>query len=199
MSLSLRPALAGIALALLACGPAHAEQILRRGNSVEPETLDPHRVRGVSASNVLRDLYEGLTTESPAGAIVPGAAERWEVSADGRGYTFHVRADARWSSGEPVTAADFVESWRRLRAPATGSPNAQLLAMVEETRADGERTLQVRLRAATPQFTALLAHPAAFPVHAANRDGAAFGPGTLAGNGAFRLTEWTAHAQLVLE
>ncbi len=180
-------------------GVAQAETVLRRGNSVEPETLDPHRARGVGAANVLRDLYEGLTTESPAGAVEPGVAERWGVAADGRSYTFHLRADARWSTGEPVTAADFAESWGRLRAPATGSPNAQLLAAVEEARADGERTLHVRLRAPTPQFLALLAHPATFPVHADNRAGAAFAPGTLAGNGAFRLVEWTPHAQIVLE
>ncbi|MGH8481019.1 MAG: peptide ABC transporter substrate-binding protein [Nevskiaceae bacterium] len=185
--------------ALLLAHAAGAETVLNRGNSVEPESLDPHRARGVSASNVLRDLYEGLTTESPAGAIVPGAAERWEAAADGRSYTFHLRADARWSSGEPVTAGDFVESWQRLRAPATASPVAQLLSAVEGAQAADARTLQVRLRVPTPHLPALLSHPAAFPVHAANRAGAAFAPGTLVGNGAFRLASWTAHARLVLE
>jgi oligopeptide transport system substrate-binding protein len=180
-------------------GVAHAESVLHRGNSVEPESLDPHRARGVSASNILRDLYEGLATEGPDGAIVPGVAERWEAAADGRLYTFHLRADARWSSGEPVTAADFVESWRRLRAPATASPVAQLLAAVEDAHATDPRTLQVRLRAATPHLPALLAQPAAFPVHAGNRAGAPFAPGTLAGNGAYRLAGWVAHARVELE
>jgi oligopeptide transport system substrate-binding protein len=188
-----------VALLLGMTLPAQAETVLRRGNSVEPETLDPHRARGVSASNVLRDLYEGLTTESPAGAIVPGVAERWEASPDGRHYTFHLRADARWSSGEPVTAADFVESWRRLRAPATASPVGQWLDGVEEAQAVDARTLRLQLRAATPQLPALLSHPASYPVHASNRAGGAFAPGTLVGNGAFRLASWTAHAHITLE
>jgi len=175
-----------------------AGTVLHRGNSVEPETLDPHRARGVSASNVLRDLYEGLTTEAPDGAIVPGVAERWDADPDGRHFTFHLRADARWSNGEPVTAADFVESWRRLRAPRTASPVAQILDAVEDAEAPDARTLRVRLRAPAPQLPALLSHPAAFPLHAANRAGAAFAPGTLAGNGAFRLVEWVAHARIVL-
>jgi oligopeptide transport system substrate-binding protein len=187
------------ALLGMTLGIAQAEQVLRRGNSVEPETLDPHRARGVSASNVLRDLYEGLTTESPAGAVVPGVAERWDVAADGRSYTFHLRADARWSDGAPVTAADFAESWRRLRAPATGSPVAQILGAVESAEAVDARTLRVSLRGPTPQLPALLSHPATFPLHATNRAGAPFAAGTLVGNGAFRLAGWTAHAHLTLE
>jgi oligopeptide transport system substrate-binding protein len=186
-------------LALALSPAAGAETVLHRGNSVEPESLDPHRARGVSASNILRDLYEGLATEAPDGAIVPGVAERWEASADGRLYTFHLRADARWSSGEPVTAADFVESWRRLRAPATASPVAQLLAAVEDAEATDPHTLRVRLRAPAPHLPALLAQPAAFPVHAGNRAGAPFAPGTLAGNGAYRLVGWVAHARIELE
>jgi oligopeptide transport system substrate-binding protein len=192
------PALAVLTL-LLPAVPASAQDVLRRGNSVEPETLDPHGVRGVSASNVVRDLYEGLTTESPAGAVVPGVAERWDAAADGRTWTFHLRADARWSDGTPLTAADFAESWRRLRAPATASPVVQVLGAVESAEAIDARTLRVRLRAATPLLPVLLSHPAAFPVHAANRAGAPFAPGTLIGNGAYRLASWTAHAQIVLE
>jgi oligopeptide transport system substrate-binding protein len=198
MRMNWMPAFAGMTMLAFAA-PSLAETVLRRGNSVEPETLDPHRARGVSASNVLRDLYEGLTTESPAGAIVPGMAERWEASADGLGWTFHLRADARWSNGDPVTAADFAESLQRLRAPATASPVAQVLATIERADAVDSRTLRLQLRAPSPLLPALLSHPAAFPVHASNRAGAAFGAGTLVGNGAYRLASWTAHAQLVIE
>ena len=191
-------ALAGLLLAAVT-QVADAGQVLRRGNSVEPETLDPHRARGVSASNVLRDLYEGLTTESPSGEIVPGTAERWEVGDDGRLYTFHLRADARWSNGDAVTATDFVDSLRRLRAPATGSAVAQILAVIESEEAADAQTLRVRLHAATPRLPALLSHPAAFPVHASNLAGARFEPGALVGNGAYRLAAWVAHAQITLE
>ena len=180
-------------------GVAQAETVLRRGNSGEPESRDPHQARGVSASNVLRDLYEGLTREAPDGAVIPGMAERWETSADGREYTFHLRADARWSSGEALTAADFAESLRRLRAPATGSPVAQVLAPVASAEALDARTLRLRLHAAAPHLPGLLSHPAAFPVHASNRAGAPFAPGTLVGNGAYRLAGWVAHAHITLE
>ena len=61
-----------------------AEQILHRGNGAEVQTLDPHKAEGVPASNILRDLYEGLTIESPDGEVIPGAAESWEISEDGR-------------------------------------------------------------------------------------------------------------------
>jgi len=198
MRMNWMPAFAGMTLLVLA-GPSLANDVLRRGNSVEPETLDPHRARGVSASNILRDLYEGLTTEAPDGAIIPGVAGRWDVAADGMTWTFHLRADARWSDGTPLAAADFAESWQRLRAPASASPVAQVLQAVDTAEAVDPRTLRVRLRAATPLLPALLAHPAAFPVHPANRAGAPFVPGRLAGNGAYRLAGWTAHAQIVLE
>ena len=192
------PAFAGMTMVLMAA-PVSAETVLRRGNSVEPESLDPHRARGVSASNVLRDLYEGLTREAPSGEIVPGVAERWEGDDDGKVWTFHLRADARWSNGDAVAAADFADSMARLRAPATGSPVAQILAAIEDAEALDAQTLRLRLRAATPQLPALLSHPAAFPVHASNRAGARFEPGALVGNGAYRLADWVAHAQLTLE
>ena len=198
MSMNWMPAFAGMTLLALAA-PALGGDVLRRGNSVEPETLDPHAARGVSASNIIRDLYEGLTTESPAGAIAPGMAERWETAADGRAWTFHLHPGARWSDGTPVTAGDFVESWQRLRARATASPVAAMLDAVEGAEALDARTLRVRLHAPAPLLPALLAHPAAFPVHARNRGGAPFAPGALVGNGAYRLASWTAHAQIVLE
>jgi oligopeptide transport system substrate-binding protein len=191
---SLVAALLGMTL-----GAVQAESVLRRGNSVEPETLDPHQARGVSASNVLRDLYEGLTREAPDGAVIPGVAERWELSADGRIYTFFLRPDARWSSGEALTAADFAESLRRARAPDTASPVAQILAPIASIEAPDARTLRLRLHVPSPHFPGLLSHPAAYPVHASNRAGAPFAPGALVGNGAYRLADWVAHSHLALE
>src|SRR6185436_14128435 len=82
-------------------------QILRIGNGTEIQTLDPHRGEEVQGSNVQRDLFEGLVNEAPNGDIVPGVAESWTMSDDGKTYVFHLRHDARWSNGDPVTAADF--------------------------------------------------------------------------------------------
>lgn len=109
--------------------------VLRRGNGAEPETLDPHQAQSVTASNILRDLYEGLVGEAPDGRLIPGAAERWEISSDGKTYVFHLRQNARWSNGDPVTAADFAYGLRRCVDPATGSPYAEILAPIVNAKA----------------------------------------------------------------
>ena len=63
-------------------------QVFRKNNGTEPGTLDPHRAEGVPASNVLRDLFEGLVMEDPSGRYVPGAAESWPLSQDAKTVTF---------------------------------------------------------------------------------------------------------------
>src|ERR1700692_4198417 len=104
--------LAGTAAPVL-CAELAANQILRRGTGAEPATLDPHKAESVPDSNILRDLLEGLVAEGPKGELVPGAAASGDISADGTVYTFHLRPNGKWSSGETVTAADFVYSLRR--------------------------------------------------------------------------------------
>ena len=99
--------------------PPAGEKVLRKGNSAEPQTLDPHKAEGVPSSNILRDLFEGLTSEAPDGTVVPGAAERWDINDEGTVYIFHIRADAKWSDGTPVTAMDFEYGLRRSADPAT--------------------------------------------------------------------------------
>ena len=93
----------------VAQSPAVAQ--LERGNGPEPSTLDAHRCQEVACGNVLRDLYEGLVTEDAAGRLIPGMAERWEVSPDGRTWTFHLREGLRWSNGKPLDAAQIVASF----------------------------------------------------------------------------------------
>ena len=189
---------------------------LRLGNGPEPETLDPHRAEGVSTANILRDLYEGLTALGADGQAIPAAAASWEVSADGLGYTFHLRPQARWSNGDPLTAEDFAAGLRRSADPATASRYAQLLSPIEnadavsEGRLPPERlgvaapdplTLRIRLRGPAPYFPAVLAHPAAFPLHRPSllqygRDFAR--PGHLVSNGAYRLENWVVQSQVTL-
>ena len=79
--------------------------LLRRGNGPEPDTLDPQVARTDASFNILRDLFEGLTSVGPDGSAVPGAAESWTVSPDGREYVFKLRPGLRWSNGDPVKAA----------------------------------------------------------------------------------------------
>lgn len=193
-----------------------AIQVLRQGNGAEPQTLDPHRAEGVPASNILRDLFEGLTSEQPDGALIPGAAERWEVSEDGRVYTFHLRADARWSNGDPVTAADFVYGLQRSVDPATLSQYSSILHPIENAEAViagklppdslgvtavDDTTLSIRLNAPTPYFPGLLTHSTAYPVHRASIERAGervARPGKLVGNGAYVLAEWVVQSHIKL-
>jgi len=93
-------------LALASATADDPSRTLHRGNSAEPVTLDPHRSEDVATGNILRDLFEGLTTEDPRGNVIPGSAESWEISADGRTYTFHLRDCLTWSNGEALTAAE---------------------------------------------------------------------------------------------
>ena len=102
--------LAGAALAGLLCAslPAAAEMVYHRGNTADPETLDLHKTSTIYEANILRDLYEGLVIYDAKAQVIPGVAESWQVSEDGTTYTFSLRADAKWSNGDPVTAGDFV-------------------------------------------------------------------------------------------
>src|SRR4051794_2426288 len=91
--------------ALLAAAPVGAADgdgpVLYRGNGSEPETLDVHRSTGLPEFDLQVDLFEGLVHYGPAGEPVPGVAESWTISADGLSYTFALRANARWSNGDP--------------------------------------------------------------------------------------------------
>jgi len=91
-------------------------------NAAEPETLDPALASGVPDGRVIGALFEGLTRLDPVTATpIPGIAERWEISNDGRVYTFFLRTNAVWSTGDPILAEDVVYSWRRVVNPSTGA------------------------------------------------------------------------------
>ncbi|MGD9264771.1 MAG: peptide ABC transporter substrate-binding protein [Lysobacterales bacterium] len=193
-----------------------AVQELHRDNGGEPRTLDPHLAEGLPANHILRDLFEGLTAESPEGRIVPGAAMRWNISRDGKTYTFYLRRDARWSNGDAVTAEDFVYGLRRSADPATASSNAQALLPIANAAevlagelppselgvsALDEHTLQISMSGHTPYFLGLLTHPSTFPVHRASlqEHGQAFSrPGNLVSNGAYVLADWTLRSRIEL-
>jgi oligopeptide transport system substrate-binding protein len=158
-------------------------------NGGEVSTLDPHAARGVPEGRVLRCLYEGLVTRAPGTlAPAPGVAESWELSEDGREYVFHLRADARWSNGDPLTAEDFRWSLLRVLDPETAAPFAYELYAIagaldfatgrdgtgRERLRDAEtvgisapdaRTLVLRLERPVAYFLDLLALPTFFPVH----------------------------------
>lgn len=192
------------------------EQELHRNNGEEPQTLDPHLAEGLPSAHILRDLFEGLTAESPEGRIIPGAAVRWNISRDGKTYTFYLRRDALWSNGDPVTAEDFVYGLRRSASPATASNDAHVLLPIANAAevlsgdllpeelgvsALDEFTLQISMRDPTPYFLALLSHAVTYPVHRASvlEHGSAFSrPGNLVSNGAYVLKDWALRRRIDL-
>jgi len=202
-------------------GPSGTElakrQVLHRGNGAEPQSLDPHKSEGVPEAHLQRDLYQGLTNDSPDGGIEPGAASSWTISDDGLVYVFHMRDNARWSNGDPVTAHDFVYGLRRSVDPATLSNysimlrpilNAEAIIAGEMppealgVRAIDDLTLEIRLNGPTPYFLGVLTHSASYPVHrpTVERYGDRWArPGRLVSNGAYRLRDWVMQSHIVLE
>jgi oligopeptide transport system substrate-binding protein len=197
------------------------EQRLLLGNGAEPEDLDPQVMTAFTDQNIALALFEGLCAlDERSSAPVPAAAERWEVSPDGLVWTFHLRDGLKWSDGTPLTAGDFVASWRRALAPALAAEYAYLLhplknaAAINDGTADDatlgaeapdERTLRLTLGRPTPYLPALTANPVWFPVPLAvlrphggelRRGTAWTRPGNLVGNGPFVLAEWSPNAHV---
>ena len=193
-----------------------AEQVLNKNNGAEPQTLDPHRAEGVPSSNILRDLFEGLVSEARDGSLIPGAAESWRISDDGTVYTFTLRADGRWSNGDPVTAADFVYGLQRSVNPATLSLYSSILFPIVNAEpvvkgelppdqlgvtAPDDLTLEIRLTGPTPYFLGLLTHSTTYAVHrpSVEQYGNRFArAGNLIGNGAYVLDDWVIQSHLRL-
>src|SRR6201999_463424 len=111
-------------------GSSNPSAILLRGGGAEPDSLEPQKARSVESQGILRDLCEGLTTLDKNAGVAPGVATDSTVSPDGKSYRFNLRADARWSNGEKVTASDFVAALRRLVDPATASGYAQVIEVI---------------------------------------------------------------------
>jgi oligopeptide transport system substrate-binding protein len=210
----------GTALALRRPGHIHHEMpgpgIYRRGNVAEPHTLDPIMSSGMQETEIIGDLMVGLMTVAADARPIPGMATRWETSADGLTWTFHLR-EAQWSDGEPVTAEDFVFSWRRLLDPATASTYSYFLYLVQNAtainagklpgtalgvRALDPRTLEVQLAHPAPYFLQMLTHTATMPLprHVVEARGQAWAqPGSYVGNGAFVLKAWVPNEYILLE
>jgi oligopeptide transport system substrate-binding protein len=216
MTMHFKSLLAGTTMLAMTATGAFAEMVLNRGNSADPESLDPHKTSTVYEANILRDLFTGLTAQDAKAEVVPGAAESWTVSPDGKTYTFKLRADGKWSDGSPVTANDFVFSWRRLVDPATAAEYAYMLSPVvnadditggkkkpEElgVKAVDDMTFEITLNAPTPYILEMLTHQATYAVSKANVEakGADFTkPGNLVSNGAYTLAEFVPNDHIKL-
>ncbi|HXG49109.1 MAG TPA: ABC transporter substrate-binding protein, partial [Methylomirabilota bacterium] len=128
--------LVAIAMAGPGCSRPRTQADLVILNGAEPESLDPAIATGQPDHRIVQALFEGLTRFHPQTAKPePGLAERWEVLDGGLTYVFHLRTNAVWSTGEPVTADDFVYSWRRLADPKTGADYSGNLYFVKNAEA----------------------------------------------------------------
>ena len=191
-------------------------QTIHLGNLAEPADLDPQLITQINDAQIVICLMEGLTAMHPEDAHpIPGVAERWEDSPDKLTWTFHLRDNARWSNGDPVTARDFVYSYQRMLSPAFASEYASLLFCLRGAeafntgkltdfsqvgvRALDDRTLALTLHTPVAYLPALVMHQAWHPVHRATIE--KFGKmdergtrwtrvGNYVGNGPFTLAAW---------
>jgi oligopeptide transport system substrate-binding protein len=197
-------------------GSAAAIMVWHRGELGDPGSLDLHKATTLIESNILDELFEGLVTLDARGEIIPGTAVSWTVDPSGTVYVFKLRGDAKWSNGDKVVPEDFVFAFRRLMAPRTGAPYANVLYTLKNAerinkgelpvealgaRAADETTLEIALEHPAPYFISQLAHMTAKPLHRKSIE--AFGsdfvrPAHMVTNGPFMLREFTPNDRLVL-
>lgn len=193
------------------------------GIESEPAGLDPHLTTGLTEMSVAIALLEGLTTlNAKSMAVEPGVAQSWEISTDGRIYTFLFDPKARWSNGDPVTPADFVFAYERMLSPALGAPYAYMLYPIRGAEAFNTgktsdfktvgvkaldtKYLQITLSEPTPYILSLMAHQTWWPVHPptilkfgamTDRISDWTKPGNYVGNGPFKMDSWKLNSSII--
>ncbi len=201
------------------------DQELYVGIGTEPAALDPHLTTGLTEFNVMIALLEGLTTIDPETMMIrPGVASSWDVSDDGKTYTFYLDPNARWSNGDAITSHDFLFSFERILTPELGAPYAYMLYSMRGAEAfnKGETsdfttvgvsapdasTLVIELVSPTPYFLNLLTHNTWWPVHPktilqhgsmTDRISKWTRPENYVGNGPFKLKRWRLNHSIIVE
>ncbi|MFB6263238.1 MAG: peptide ABC transporter substrate-binding protein [Bradymonadaceae bacterium] len=201
-------------------------QTFRYALADDPETFDTAQMSGATGGRIAFNIFEGLlmparTTEgaeSTEDLVRPGVAKSWEVSEDGTTYTFHLRKDAKWSNGKPVTAEDFIFAWKRVLTPGFPADYAQLLYVIKNAEkynagkiddfsevgveAPDSRTLRVHLKHPTPYFLELVAFYTFFPQpkELVKKHGDDWTrPQHIVSNGAYEMKVYQSQKQIVLE
>lgn len=196
---------------------APKEQKVVVGNHSEPRSLDAHKTTGVAESNIIKELFEGLTVYHPQTLEpLPGSAVSWESQNDAQVWIFHLRHNSRWSDGHPVTAHDYVYAWRRAVDPETASPYVALMFYLKNAEAisNGEMGIETLGVQAVDDFTLRveMEHPTAFfikltahfmfvplPEWTIKRHGAQWvEPAKIVTNGPFTLAEHRPNDVIVL-
>ncbi|MDX2110665.1 MAG: peptide ABC transporter substrate-binding protein [Verrucomicrobiota bacterium] len=207
----------GTACSKRAVDTAVKDGVLIVVNGAEVQGLDPHAVTGFPEHQVIMTLLEGLVTDDPVDnlKVQPGVAERWEHNPSCTVWTFYLNPNAKWSNGDPVTADDFVYSYKRMLSPKLGALYVEMLYDLKNAedyftgkttdfstvgvKALNLHTLELSLGHPVPHFLSKLTHYSFFPVHrptiekfgAQERRGTNWTqPGNYIGNGPFVLTKW---------
>ena len=176
------------------------------------ESLDPQQATDGTSFEVIADYTDGLMQMDADGQAVNALAESVDVSEDGLTYTFHIRKDANWSNGDPVTAADFVFAWQRAVDPEVASEYSYMLSDIGQivnaqdiidgtkdkselgVKAVDDKTLEVKLNVSVSYFLSLMYFPTFYPVNQkffeSCADTYATSPETTLSNGAFILDEY---------
>jgi oligopeptide transport system substrate-binding protein len=203
--------------ALLGLTPAGAAQLnLHNGGDVT--SLDPQKLSGDWENRVSGDIFEGLMTEDAKAQPIPGAAESYTLSDDKTVYTFKIRADAKWSDGKPVTAGDFVFSFKRLMDPKNAAEYAYLQYPIKNAegintgkitdidqlgvKAIDDKTLEITLERPTAYFLGALTHYTAYPLpeHLIKEKGDAWVQvGNIVTNGPYKPVEWVPGSHVLTE
>jgi len=201
-----------LSLGLVSCGGGSADadkaRTLQIGNGAEPLSLDPHQASGTWENRIIGDMLQGLTTDDPQGRPIPGMATEWSTSPDGLVWTFKLR-DAKWSDGQPVTAADFVFAWQRIMTTTPPAKYASILYVIKNAekiydgrikdvtqlgvRAIDAKTLEVTLEHPAPYLPGLLTHYTSFPIpkHVVEKVGKDWIKAeNFVGNGPYKLQQW---------
>ena len=199
---------------------AAANQVMTIGWGAEPPSLDPGLATDTTSSNVLLNIMDPLVRLDNENKAVPSLAESWDLSPDGKTVTYHLRKDGKWTNGDPVTAKDFVYSWKRTLSPDLAADyayqlyglvgaqeynsctkNCDALAAKVGVEATDDSTLVVHLTSAQPWFIQQSAHTAFLAVHQATVE--KFGdkwtePQNIVTDGPFKLSKWEHEAEIDL-
>jgi oligopeptide transport system substrate-binding protein len=190
--------------------PLDQALVLSGGESTNPREYDPATTHGSGDKRI----YSGLVSFDPRLNLTPDLAETWDVNADGTVYTFHLRANAVFHDGRPVTASDFVYSWERAVSPDLASDTAvtylgdiigiKELAAGQADHASGLRalddhTLEVTIDAPKPYFLLKLTYPTAFVVDQANVESGSEWYRQPNGTGPYKLIEWRSFERMVYQ
>ena len=176
------------------------------------ESLDPQIATDGTSFEVIADYTDGLMQMDADGKAVEALAESYDLSDDGTVYTFHIREDANWSNGEPVTAADFVFAWQRAVDPDVASEYSYMMSDIGQIKnaaeiiagemdkselgvtAVDDKTLKVELNVPVSYFTSLMYFPTFYPINEAFftecGDTFATSPDTILSNGAFVMDDY---------